>query len=291
ADGNYELHLSAFAHPPQANIRFAGSATSIYRLTLGHDPPTVGLPEPREAAGEDPQPVEIPCTLSARIDPPGDVDSYLFPARKGETIRFEIVAAELGSWMDAVLVIKNAKGEELKRQDDINTNTQHDVAIDWSVPADGEFVAEVHDLNGNGGSEITYRFHIEKPAPRFEATAAGGVWSVRAGEKSEIAVKVARRYGYGYEGELEVGIEGLAPGVTAAPAVVPEKGEAKLTLEAAAEAAPANLPIRIWAGPGGKPEERKPCRFELKGATTDAGDLLVNDTEQGWLSVLEKKEE
>lgn len=286
-EGTYEVQLSAFAYPPKADIRFTGGASSIYRLTFGHRPPTIDLPAPHEAKGEEPQAIRIPATISGTIDPAGDTDRYRFTAKKGEVLRFEVAAAELGSWMDAVLVIRDSAGKELKRQDDIDSKTQHDVALDWTVPADGEFIGEVLDLNREGGSEIAYQFRTSKPAAHFMPSANSGVYAITGGAKLEIAVKVARRYGH--KGELEVGIEGLPPGVTAASVVVSDKGEAKLGLEAAADAAPANVPITIWVGPVGEVEKRVRCRFDLKGAAADAGDLLINHTERGWLTVIAKK--
>jgi len=287
AAGKYELHLSAFVHPPKADIRFAGSEKSIYRMSLGHDPPVIELPPPHEAAGEDAQRVEIPAVVSGTIDPPGDIDRYLFSAQKDEKLHLEIAAAKLGSWMDPVLVIKDAAGKELKREDDSDAKPRHDVMLDWTAPAEGDFTAEITDLNGVGGNQMVYRFRVTKPVPVLEATASGGVYAIARGKKLEIAVKVTRRYGF--EGELQVTAESLPPGVTAAPAAVSDKGEAKLTLEATPDAAPANLPISIWAGPKGANDKRVPCRFELKGAAATAGGLLINQTECGWLTVLEKE--
>ncbi len=288
AAGKYELHLSAFAYPPKADIRFAGGSASIYRLTLSEELPTLHLGEPWEANGEEPQAVALPSIMSGTMEPAGDLDRYKFSANKGDVLRLEVAAAALGSWMDAVLVVRDSAGKELKRMDDIDSKTQHDVVLDWTALADGEFTAEVFDLNGNGGSEIAYQLRISKPAAHIKVSASGGVYAVKAGEKIEVAVKVTRRYGH--KGELEVGIEGLPPKVSAAAVVVSEKGEAKLSLEAAEDVVSANVPITIWARAKGEvdPAKRVSCRFEVKGAASDVGDLLINDSPRGWLTVIEK---
>jgi hypothetical protein len=279
--------LSAFAYPPQANIRFAGGASSVYRLTLNREPPAVDLPAPRESDGEAAQSLELPATINGTIDPAGDVDRFRFAAAKDEVLRVEVAAAELGSWMDPVLVLRDAAGKEVKRQDDIDSKTQPDVALDWTAPTDGEITAEVRDLKGEGGSGRVNQFRNAKPDPSLAVSTAAGVYAVTPGQPLEIAVTVTRRYGY--EGALEAGIEGLPPGVTAATVEVSGKGEAKLVLEAATDAPPANGPVTIWAGPMGDSAARVPCRFELKGTNAEAGDLLVNHTERGWLTVVEKK--
>ena len=287
ADGTYELQLAAFAYPPRADVRFTGGESAVYRLTLRGSPPVIELPDPRESE-EDPQRVALPATISGTIEPAGDVDRYLFSGEKGETLRFEVVAAEIGSWMDPVLVIRDAAGKELKREDDIDRKTHHDVALDWTVPSDGEFTAEVFDLNGAGGREIAYRFRLSKPPPQVEATLAGGVLAIAPGKKQEVGVKVARKYGFA--GELEVTVDGLPAGITAAPAAVNEKGEAKVVFEAAGDAACANVPLTFRVGGKGKPEGGVRCRIDFKGTNADAGDLLLDFTERGWLTVLKPKE-
>lgn len=284
AAGNYELQLSAFAYPPQANIRFAGGATSIYRLTLGQALPVIEVPPAHQGDGA----IAIPAEFGGRIGAPGESHQYRFEAKQGETLHFEVAAAAIGSWMDPVLVIEDAAGKELKRQDDIDNKTNHDVVLDWSAPADGVFTAKVFDLNGGSGSEIAYCFRSSKPQPGLDVTATGAAFNLRAGEKLEIAVKVARKYGH--TGELVVGVEGLPAGVSAKPVPVPEKGgDIKLEIEAAADAALANGRIRIWAGPKGAPDGRVDCQFELKGAFADAGDLLINRTGRAWFCVLKSK--
>ena len=287
--GTYELQLSAFAYPPQANIRLAGGATSVYRLTLAAESPAIELPEGREAGGEGVQPVTIPTSLGGRIDPAGDVDRFKFAAKKGQLLRFEVAAAAVGSWMDAVLVIEDAAGKELERHDDIDRKTNHDVSLDWQAPADGEFVAKVMDLNRAGGSDLVYKFEISEREPSFSAAAPAGVYAIPAGGKLEIAVKTARLNGY--RGGLEVGADGLPAGVSAVAVAVPGKGgEVKLNLVASADAAPANGPISVWIAPEGTgPGARVKCQFDLKGAFADAGDLLVNSTDRAWLTVLEAK--
>ncbi len=283
--GRYELHLSAFAYPPQANIQFTGGATAIYRLSLGHDPPVIAMPPPLEIEGEEPQLLTLPATIHGRIDPPGDTDRFRFEARKGEVFHLEVLADAIGSWMDPVLVLEDAEGKELKRQDDIDSKAELDVTLDWSAPADGTFTVKVSDLNGAGGHGIAYRFLLAKPMPSLTATATGTAYAIKPGGKAEIAVRIERRHGFA--GELEVGAASLPSGITAAPVGVTEKGEAKLILEAAADAPPAGVPFTLWVSAKGAPEdERVPCRFEIRGATTDPGDLLVNASERAWLTVM-----
>lgn len=290
ATGRFDLELSAFAYPPQANIQFAGGAAAVYRLTLGLGPPApVPLPPPFEAEieGDAPQTLALPAAIGGRIDPAGDSDRYQFEAGKDEVWRIEVAADPIGSWMDPLLVIEDAAGRELKRQDDIDGRSRLDVGLDWTAPADGLFTATVRDLNGAGGHDYAYRLQVFKPQPGVAATAELGVYAIRPGGKIEIGVKVERRSGIA--GEFEVGLDTAPAGVTAVPVAVPEKGEAKLVLEAAADAPPANGPVTVWVAPvGSGGESRVPCRFEVKGAFADAGHLLINATDRGWLTVLEK---
>lgn len=289
AKATYELHLSGFGYPPKADIRFAGGASYVYRLALSSDPPVIPFPEPHESESDDPQSLVLPASVSGRIGSDGDVDRYKLSVKKGQIVRFEVLAATLGSWMDPVLVIRNGEGKELKRLDDLDAKDNPDVQLDWTVPADGDYLVEILDLNGKGGADLIYQFKASQPEPSIAVKAVGGVYSIKAGDKVEIAVTVTRRYGF--KGALEVGIDGLPPGVTAPTVEVGEKGAAKLTLQATAEVLPANLPLTIWAAPKGEadPAKRVAGRFEVKGSKTDLGDLLINDTDRGWLTVLKMK--
>lgn len=283
-DGMHELHLSAFAHPPQANIRFTGGATALYRLGLSvaADAPAVSSSK----SGDDGvREITAPAEIEGSIAAADEVDQFRFESAKGERLRFEVNAGADGSRLDPVLVIENADGKEVGRHDDIDGKTRHDVALDWTAPEDGVFVASVSDLNQRADGAGRYRFLLTKPEPHAEATIEGAVFAIKAGGSLEIATSVARRYGL--KAPLELTAEQLPEGVTAERVEVSEKGGAvKLILKAVPDAPVGGGFFEFSAGPPDGVEGRFAGEFKLKGSTTDVGDLLINQTHRAWLTVL-----
>ena len=54
--------------------------------------------------------MKLPVTLAGAIDRPGDVDYFRFEAKAGDEIGAQVTAAELGSKLDAALVLTDAGG-------------------------------------------------------------------------------------------------------------------------------------------------------------------------------------
>ncbi len=273
-DGTYTLLASGFAYPPKADVRFGGGNTTVYRLRFEHPPPAIErAPEPERIA--------VPGKLSGWIGTHRERDRYAFDARKGETLRIEVRAAPLGSLLDPSLRILGSDGKVLARGDDINAKTDHDAALDWKAPADGAFVAEIHDLNRMHGERYYYQLEITRPEPHIDATAAAHALTVKAGEKTEFKIKATRKYGFAEK--VSAAFESLPQGVTAKPVEVPEKGgEITLVLEAAADAPASSQPISVRIGDA-------IVTHSIKGAHADAGDLLINETSELWLTVIAKK--
>lgn len=288
AAGDYQVHLSGFAHPPRADIRFAGGATSIYRFTLANSEPVLLLTGAEEQEGMVQQ-FEIPGQVNGKIHTKEDVDRFRFEAKKGEWLQISVSAATVGSWMDAVFTLYDSKGKTIKRVDDAS-KTDHDPTLDWLVPSDGQYDIEVANLNERVGEEAVYILDVQVVPPWFELTADKGVCVIKPGEKLEVTINTTRRGGLSEP--VSVTIKGLPEGVTVKEVDVPEKGGAvKVTLEAAESALPFSGPISLRAIRKSQPDFIWQGKFLVKGATTEAGALLVNRADAGWLTVLKKEEE
>jgi WD40 repeat protein len=61
------------------------------------------------------QELAVPGGASGRIDHDGDVDFYRFPAKKGETLIVEVFGQRLGSPIDSVVRILDARGQPIPR--------------------------------------------------------------------------------------------------------------------------------------------------------------------------------
>ncbi|MEZ5301659.1 MAG: hypothetical protein R3F11_13560 [Verrucomicrobiales bacterium] len=221
ADGTYTLLLSAFAYPPQANIRFTGGKSAVYRLRLslaGPPPADPNIPteaEPNDAP-EQAMALELPAEVAGQIGAKGDRDCFRIAAKAGEWFRLEARAAEAGFLTDPVLRLLDADGKQLAEFDDLDAKEQHDAAADWKAPADGAFTLEVRDRNRRGGADYGYRLSAARRDPAFEVEALASAWKVAPGGKVDVKAKVAKRFGYAEK--LKVWASDLPEGVTAAPA-------------------------------------------------------------------------
>ena len=54
--------------------------------------------------------MKLPATIVGAIDRAGDVDYFRFEAKAGDQIGVQVIAAELGSKLDPVLVLTDAGG-------------------------------------------------------------------------------------------------------------------------------------------------------------------------------------
>jgi hypothetical protein len=84
-------------------------------LTLGEDPE---VEETEAAAGPAGQRIEAPVTINGRIHAAGrppDVDEFRFRARKGQPLVLEVAARRLGSPLDSVIEVVDARGRPIER--------------------------------------------------------------------------------------------------------------------------------------------------------------------------------
>ena len=122
-------------------------------------------PEQLEPDGKGPHPWSIGTIMNGRISAAGEVDRYTLPVKPGQTLRFDIDAAELGSRLDALLRLAKPDGSALAETDD---SQGYDPVVSFTVP-DGltELVVSVEDLLGRGGVAFAYRLKVQQPTPDF----------------------------------------------------------------------------------------------------------------------------
>ncbi|MBM3838680.1 MAG: hypothetical protein FJ398_12095 [Verrucomicrobia bacterium] len=232
------------------------------------------------------QPLPCPAAISGRIDPPGDEDRFALTAKKGDKFLFRLESAQFGFPLDGVLRITDQSGKELSRSDDAGRSA--DPELHWTAPADGTFVIAVSDLIQRGGSDFVYHLEINEPKPSFNAVVEGNAFRLEPGKSVEVKATVSRLHGFA--ANLLVVADGLPDGVTSTTATVSSKGEATLKLSATDDAKPANQPFRVLAiAPDLDPPAIRTAAANLKGQNTAAGDLLINQTEKLWVTVLPAK--
>lgn len=138
---------------------------------------------------EQPQGVEIPATISGHIDEPRDVDVFQFAAKRGEQLRFRVEARSLGSPLDPVLRLFDAKGTVVAQQE-TRSSTAIDETLSFRAPADGNYRLEVSDLHRRGGWRFFYRLTLGTPAIET-ITVAADRFTLSPGKPLTIPVNVS----------------------------------------------------------------------------------------------------
>ncbi len=135
------------------------------------------LPEVLKAGPSGKAPV--PGMLNGRIDKPGDVDNWSFAGKKGQALRLELRARQLGSPLLGVLTVCDIKGKELARAE--APPTQLDPTLTFTPPADGVYRVRVADRFPNrGGPEFAYRLRLAPAVVGFRLQLAADVLTLRA---------------------------------------------------------------------------------------------------------------
>lgn len=211
------------------------------------------------------------------ISKPGDVDCFKFAAKKGERLKIHALANELGTPLDPAIWIKpvNAKSPNpIARATDSRssqlglpqsygqTRSTRDPIIDFTAPADGEYVLGIEDEQGSGGSSYVYRIEVQpetdavftyiplEPENRFTPQARQAI-NVPSGGKYNATVAIVNS-NKPYAGELELAAIGLPDGVTMkAPKFTAGMNQVPVVFEAADGVKPQGSLIDLVVRPVG----------------------------------------
>ena len=96
-------------------------------------------------------PVKLPVTVLGVVDRAGDVDYFRFVANTGDQIGAQAVTTEVGSKLDAVLVLTDEAGTVL---------AEGTTALGYTVRRSGTYAIGIQDREFRGASNFTYRLHI-----------------------------------------------------------------------------------------------------------------------------------
>ncbi|MDB5299378.1 MAG: peptidase domain protein, partial [Phycisphaerales bacterium] len=155
-DGQLRVKLSAApdAALGEREVRLMSPAgvSAPLRVSVGQFP-EIAEKEPNNTP-ETAQEVTLPATLVGKVEGGGDVDCFRFSATKDQKFVFDLHAARSGSQLDAALSVFDAKGHELSTKIDFHAG---DPTLLFDVPADGQYVFIVRDLQYRGGGDFGYR--------------------------------------------------------------------------------------------------------------------------------------
>jgi hypothetical protein len=133
--------------------------------------------------------VTVPCTVNGQLAA-GWIDSYRFPASKGQRLVISAQARQLipyvadgvPGWFQAVLRLFDSDGKEVAYNDDFRFHP--DPVLLFDVPADDEYVLTIHEALFRGRESFTYRITIGELPFVTSIFPLGG----RVGESVEIGM-------------------------------------------------------------------------------------------------------
>ena len=261
--------------------------------------PIIAEQEPNDSPAQA-QAVKAPCEYVGQFYPQADRDWITFEAKAGEALWMEVFSQRLGLPTDPFLLVqqvtKNEKGEEQVKDllsiDDYLENPSgpgprgmavydmktDDPAVRFVAPADGTYRVMVRNLSNYSHPDprFVYRLAIHPSKPDFRVVAKPRllpfspdpnqnpptVWSplLRKGGAELIDVLVFR--GEGFDGEVQISVDGLPKGVTASPVTVGPGQAAGVVVLSAAEDAPESMGLITVLGKAkiGDAEVVRPAR-------------------------------
>jgi len=164
----------------------------------------------------DAQMASLPCGINGRIGTEGEVDCYVFSAKKGERYSFEVFARRLGSSLDSQIRILDAQGNSLQLGDDMRVgkrNYADSLIENWSVPADGKYLLEIRDLHLRGGQSYVYFVQATVAVPYFSLFVDTDKTPISSGAAGVVYVRAEKKNGF--DREIQLSVTGLPPGVVA----------------------------------------------------------------------------
>jgi len=221
----------------------AAGATHLVRLATPAGHAEVSIPlssldqhvRPAEAAETHTVPLAAPCAVTGRFPPGHEIHGYTWMSQPGEYWSIGLESAGIGGRLDMALAVLDPGGNLVGESDDMPGTS--DASVEFRAAAAGQYTCLVRSLGEvQGSADEIYCLRINRPEAGFALFAPQQVNLPLAG-KVEVPVRAARQGGF--EGQIDLSVEGLPPGIALAEqaAIPPGKSEAKLVVQSSADAA------------------------------------------------------
>ncbi len=227
----------------------------------------------------------VPVAFHGLVGQPGEIDTRLFKAKKGEMLLVEAWAQRLGTALEPILEIADQEGRVLVASDD---DDGHDPRARFLVPADGIYAVRIRDQRGQGSPSHAYRVEVGPISPPLYGFLPRP--NKLSQERQSVVVPVGNRtlvvFGVrrgDLSGEITMNSENLPSGLkaTSEPA---RPGDFRIPclFEASAEAQPAGSLSRFGVVHAGK--ERGGFR-QMIDLVAESADTLYRGIETDRLAV------
>jgi hypothetical protein len=184
-------------------------------------------------------PFTAPAALNGVIDAPGDIDCWVFSAKKAQTFDVRVFARQLRTPLDSTLNISRIKGQFIAYNDDSNGPDSY---IRFTAPEDDQYVISITDQMGRGGPDFVYRVEVTPVEPRLtiglpeRSTYVDIVAPVPRGNRMALMVGSQRE---DFGGEVTLAMQNLPEKVAAQILpIAADQNAAPVLLSASADAKP-----------------------------------------------------
>lgn len=241
----------------------AGKTNAVW--TLISDDPQVTAPGDHTTM-KTAFPLSLPVGVSAQIQEPEQTHYYSFKAKKDQYYFFKLMSNRIDLPMDCYIQVFDSKGKAQRvylhgggnseADDDQSTK---DTEFHFKAPADAEYYVAVRDLHDRGGQRFTYHLTAQPSGPDFEVRGEYYYAQIAPGTNMMWFARVKRLNGF--DGPIEMNVEGLPEGVTLEPVTLPNGvNDCGLILKASKDAPIAASLVKITGkakvkGPDGKEQE------------------------------------
>jgi hypothetical protein len=109
--------------------------------------------------------ITLPVTVNGQIAGERDIDFFVFKAKKGDVVVCDVLAERIGSPLDPVVEVRDAKGRRVQLQE---VRVGKDPVVAFKVTADGDYTLNIANVSFHGGPEYVYRMTLStKPYVAF----------------------------------------------------------------------------------------------------------------------------
>jgi len=230
-----QLQVPAASGIQQVQLEIDGVRTNPATFIVSTLPQTLEQ-EPNDEPAQATR-IAAPAGINGRIGKQRDLDHFVFAAKKGQPLVFELKARRFGTLLNStvhgVLDIMDAKGNILASND--TTHGSSEATVAFTAKIDGDHILRVRDLNSKGSDTAVYFVEATIAAPDFTVRCDPDKAMIGPGSSTAWFVHVTRLNGFA--GPVQVDVQGLPPGVTASPLTIPaEMTQGAIVLTAASDA-------------------------------------------------------
>jgi hypothetical protein len=123
--------------------------------------------------------ITLPVTVNGQIAGERDVDCYVFAAKAGDVVVCDVLASRIGSPLDPVLEVRDARGRRVPLQ---TIRVGNDPVVAFKASKSGDYLLNIANVGFRGGPEYVYRMTLSTEPYVPYAALLGG----RAGKTQNV---------------------------------------------------------------------------------------------------------